>query len=226
MKKGLALLLVLALACLLTACDVRGTAPSASAVVPDTQRVLVVKSSAATSAEPAESLLPAEPEETPDAPWYTTAGNVVASYYDGALNKIREERDGVVRYGIADRDGRVILPATYLWIGVLDENRLVATAGDASGLEFSRAWIFDAEGNAVSAGEYNSIEYYRKADDTLTSYGVAFKDEGFYLVGRDGNVLDGRVWEWLAFEDETTLTGFYQGQALAVDMTDGQPTIR
>ncbi len=224
MKRGMALLLTGVLLCLLAGCHVRQARPTASTSTPEPGpgTVLVVKSEetepAATSPtgeDPAKEATAA----SPSAPWYETAENVVASYFDGALHKIREEQGGVVRYGIADREGNVILPAEYLWVGVIDEDRLVATAGDAPGLEFSRAWIFDVSGNVISAGEYNSIDYFQRSDGTLTPYGVAFQNEKFYLVDRDGESLDGRAWDWLAFEEEYTLSGVFQGETYTVDMS-------
>lgn len=228
MKRGIAVLLTAALLCLLAACHVREIQPSASS--PSTPAdeslvTLVVKPSQLSGQETAGPVDPAIPadtanDSTADGLPYVAVGEVVASYDDGALYKVRAEQNGVARYGIVDREGSVILPAIYLWIGVIDTDRLVATAGDAPALEYSRAWIFDAAGNVISAGEYNSIDYFQREDGTLTPYGVAFKNEGFYLVDRDGKTLDGRVWEWLSFENETTLTGICQGETLVLDAAD------
>jgi len=125
----------------------------------------------------------------------TSISGIDSEYYNGTLKKTFRYDEGFQFYGMNDSDGNVILEAIYLTVYPISESRIVALhPGNHKEWVFNDGsmWIFDAEGNTISPGEYRHI-YYLTNEDGTRGLGVAEQyipdgDAGrfFFLVDQDG----------------------------------------
>lgn len=127
--------------------------------------------------------------------------SVIETYDDGRLQKTTcKDKAGFQYYGVLDAEGDTILECKYDLVTVISDNRMVAQEGGASWNDGS-AWIFDAQGNAISAGLYVSIWFPQLEDGSYAPTGLAeqYKPDGldgtgFWLVDQDGERVSETVY--------------------------------